>query len=495
MLPDSLVDIGSGAFADCSDLQTVTLGELATPCFDFRKDGVFENFAEGFTLHCRLNSAASEYAQLLDIPVKKTQAMVWDQVGMCGKELFYYVDKDTGILCIKGSGAMKDYRSQQDTGWSNRDVAPWEQYQDQIRILVLGDGVTEIGEFAFSYMHKLQYICLPDTLKTIAHQAFLDMGVEFVDIPDSVTEIEDYAFNWCYNLKEIRLPENLKTLREDAIAECSRLETIWVGQKTIINDWGGTPFTSGSEDANTTYPNLTIRSLRGSDAERLAEKYGYKFNVAVRSYEAEAEGQCGDKAYWLRDGETLVLYGSGATWKYNLTTDEAKGSLAWEVKAGKAFTQPPEFRQYHTYINNLVVLPGLSELSQGLLTGLNNLKTIDLGTITKCRASFSYRNSLVEITIPQTLQTLPGMTFEGCRNLRRVTFLGPTVVEDLAFYGCDAMEELVFENGREQIRGTMFGAEGTVNANTLQRLTIFARKYSAAESYAKRYHIACEIIK
>ena len=388
---------------------------------------------------------------------------------------------------------MTDYKNQNETGWSNRAVAPWSKYQDKIRILVLGEGVTEIGEFAFTYTHKLEHVLLPDTLKTIAHQAFLDLSVVRIDLPDSVTEIEDYAFNWCYNLTEIRLPENLKTLREDAIAECAKLTSLWVGQNTKIIDWGGTPFTSGSKGADTVYQNLTILGLRGTDAERIAQKYGYQFSVAMGDYLAEAEGQCGDKAYWFREGETLVLYGTGATWKYNLTTDEAKGN--WEVKAGKAFTQPPEFRQYHTYINNLVVLPGLDELSQGLLTGLNNLKTIDLGTISKCRASFSYRNSLEEITLPQTLQMLHSMAFEGCRNLERVTFLGPTVVEAQAFYGCDAMEELVFRNGREQIRGTLFGIEGTANANTLQKLTIYARKYSAAETYAKRHQIACEIIE
>ena len=496
VLPDGLVDIGSGAFADCPELQTVTLGELATPCFDLTKDGVFANCSEGLTVYGCLNSAASEYAELMGLSFNKTKSMTWDLVGKCGKDLYYYVDKDTGILSIKGTGAMTDYKHPEDTSWNNREVVPWSKYQDQIQILVLGEGVTELGEFAFTFMHKLKYICWPETtLKVIAHQAFLDVAIETITLPESVTEIEDFAFNWCYNLTELRLPYELKNLKEDALAECRKLKRVWIGWQTKINDWSGSPFSCGDEGAATTYRNLTIYGLHGSDAERFAEKYGYDFAVAAKGYAAEEEGQCGDKAYWFRDGETLVLYGDGATWKYNLPTDDAKGALAWEVKAGKAFIQAPEFRKSRDLIHHLLVMPGLDELSSGLLQGLNNLKSIDLGTISKCNTLFSHRSSLVEVTLPETLKTLPAMAFENCRNLERVTFLGPTVVEDQAFCGCESLREIVFQSGREQIRGTMFGTEETGNADALQKLTIYARKYSAAETYANRYHIACEIIE
>ena len=60
------------------------------------------------------------------------------------------------------------------------------------------DGITNIGNEAFSWCSKL----------------------EEVTIPNSVTKIKDKVFYLCYNLKTVTLSENLESIGEGAFNSC-----------------------------------------------------------------------------------------------------------------------------------------------------------------------------------------------------------------------------------------------------------------------------------
>ena len=60
--------------------------------------------------------------------------------GTCGDNLTWELD-DNGTLTIRGMGNMEDY------GWWN--AAPWESNRSDIKTVVIQDGVTTIGWYAF----------------------------------------------------------------------------------------------------------------------------------------------------------------------------------------------------------------------------------------------------------------------------------------------------------------------------------------------------------
>jgi hypothetical protein len=64
-----------------------------------------------------------------------------DKSGTCGDNLTWTLDESTGILTIEGSGAMEDY--------SSNSNAPWYRDRESISTIVIGDGVTNIGQYAF----------------------------------------------------------------------------------------------------------------------------------------------------------------------------------------------------------------------------------------------------------------------------------------------------------------------------------------------------------
>ena len=67
-------------------------------------------------------------------------------------------------LTITGSGDMPDYASRSDVPW-------WNQ-SSYIKTLVIGDGVTRIGWYAFSDCSGLTSLTIPNSVKSIGSNAF-----------------------------------------------------------------------------------------------------------------------------------------------------------------------------------------------------------------------------------------------------------------------------------------------------------------------------------
>ena len=100
-----------------------------------------------------------------------TATTAWaDDSGSCGNNVTYKYSESTHTLTISGSGAMQDY-----------STTPWGSYFEDIKAVVIEDGVTKIGNLAF-------YKC--SSLKSVT-------------IPNSVTSIGNFAFVYCSSLKYV----------------------------------------------------------------------------------------------------------------------------------------------------------------------------------------------------------------------------------------------------------------------------------------------------
>lgn len=70
--------------------------------------------------------------------------------------------------------------------------------------LIIGDGVTKIGDFAFFYCSSLTNIEIPDSVTSIGACAFEGCkSLISITIGNSVTSIGDYAFKFCSSLKRV----------------------------------------------------------------------------------------------------------------------------------------------------------------------------------------------------------------------------------------------------------------------------------------------------
>jgi len=134
-----------------------------------------------------------------------------DAAGVCGangNNLNWVLD-DEGTLTISGSGAMMDYTFD--------SSAPWSSRSESIQKVVIENGVTTIGEYAFHNCAKLTTVEIANTVTDIKAVAFLGCEVlTNVTIPASVKSIGISAFQWCPSLNKICFEGSAPTIGEYA---------------------------------------------------------------------------------------------------------------------------------------------------------------------------------------------------------------------------------------------------------------------------------------
>ena len=92
--------------------------------------------------------------------------------GSCGENVTYTLNTETGLLTISGTGPMMDFDFYSDS--------PWYSNRDSIKTIVIENGVTSIGNFAFYNcfrLLRLTSIMIPNSVTSIGISAFEHCGI------------------------------------------------------------------------------------------------------------------------------------------------------------------------------------------------------------------------------------------------------------------------------------------------------------------------------
>lgn len=104
----------------------------------------------------------------------------------------------------------------------------------QLTNISIPNSVTDIGFSAFAHCTSLKSITLPSSLSSISEALFSGCSqLTTIQIPDSVPSIQSCAFYHCRNLETIRIPVSVTLIETDAFAGCPSLMTVtYSGSKT-----------------------------------------------------------------------------------------------------------------------------------------------------------------------------------------------------------------------------------------------------------------------
>lgn len=105
------------------------------------------------------------------------------------------------------------------TGLVNRTRPQWAEAVN------IPPTVTEIGTSAF-FLCTIKEIVLPEGLKRIQKQAFMESNIESISIPSSVTYIGDAAFANKYALETVKLPASVNTISERSFERYDNIREI-----------------------------------------------------------------------------------------------------------------------------------------------------------------------------------------------------------------------------------------------------------------------------
>ena len=157
-------------------------------------------------------------------------------IGKCGENINYVLFSD-GRLILKGTGAMYDYGNYESTNKS-----PFYD-SSLVKSVVISEGITVVGEYAFVFCNNLKTATLPTTLTNIKRNGFMPhiddfyyhqhlYGLTTLKLPNKVAEIAKFSFSGTA-IKEVTIPSSVMAVGEEAFGECQNLETVRMGGKII----------------------------------------------------------------------------------------------------------------------------------------------------------------------------------------------------------------------------------------------------------------------
>ena len=428
-IPASVTSIGDYAFGYCLNLATVTvyapscsLGVNAFyNCNKLEDIYVFSDLVDGYKSAENWSSYESKITGITGGYCGATgheTDVIWVLTG----------ESPNYTLTISGTGAMADYYST-----SNQ---PWKAYRSSIKTIVIGNGVTSIGDGgagggAFRLCDNLATVTFAEgsQLTSIGTSAFKNTGLTSIEIPASVTSIGYNAFISCSNLasmtvadgntvydsrngcnaiiekstntliigcKNSTIPDDVTSIGEDAFIGCHGLTSIEIpASVTSICD-GAFQSCSGLESISVAPENTIYDSRNGCNA--IIEK---STNTLI----------AGCKNSTIPDGVTSI--GKGAFC-------DCTGLTSIEIPAS------------------------VTSIGDDAFEGCNKLTSITIpASVTSIGEDAFYGSGLTTVTIPSSVTSIGGHAFLYCSALASVTVYAPScALGNYAFEECNNLTNI-----------------------------------------------------
>ena len=358
IIPDGVTEIGYGAFAGCTSLQSTTIPS-STTMIGYR---AFAGCTGELIINCNIPDGVYQYPRR-----------------------WYYPFQDS-----------------------------------QFSKVVIGEGVTKIGYFAFRNCSSLTSIT----------------------IPDSVTEIRYHAFGGCTSLQKITIPSGM--IEEEAFYNCNKLTSVTLGSGVRL-------IKKGAFDRCTSLDRVIVSSLGGYDY--FYNKYGIE--VILNS------------EYISQDGRCLIVDGE-------LTFCNLAGLLKYDIPEGVTkIGYHPFFVPFQGTIQSINIPESVTEIygnafgylwpKQAAINVANSQcyyilkkKGISVSAFTGANASADGRCLIVngelsiyisddatEYVVPQNVEKINDAVFANCTDLTNVTVPDSvTTIGDHQFSGCNTLASI-----------------------------------------------------
>ena len=408
-LPVSLRRIENSAFSRCG-FEKIEIPESVERIGDYAFGyGYRDELIENFYIIGKVGSAAETYANennIKFIDKDQQEAVKWNL--------------ENGVLTISGKGAMDSY--------DKAASQPWYQDRTKITSVVVEDGVTEIGNFAFYGLTNMKSIIIADSVTKIGAYAFKNCtALTDIQLPKSLETIGDSAFYSCTGLTSVTFPENVTFIDGYAFARCT-------GIKQITFEGDAPEIKAGAFSGVKADVDYSKENATWTDDKK--QNYGGQL-----TWEKSEPWELKDHVLTINDDSVMADYDSAKKTPWYANRDE---------------------------ITSIVVSDGVTKVGAFAFYGLSNLTSVTLSDTVASIGGYAFKNcvkltdinlptgmkkigesafygcsSLKSITIPEGLYTIWAYTFKNCTSLSEVNLPSTLIkIDEAAFYGCTSLEKL-----------------------------------------------------
>ncbi len=339
--------------------------------------------------------------------------------GKCGDKISWTLDKYyDGTLTLSGTGAMRDYK------WNTAGTRE-SDWGIGYKNLVINDGITRIGDYAFEKNDHLEELSLKNvtSLKSIGKGAFdSNRHLKTVTFPDNLTTIEESAFINCLSLEEVSFPDGLESIGPSAFAHCSFKGTVII------------------PDSVKTIGKYAFLSSGGYRTEKIV------LPKNLTEIEEGTFSTCGAVSEIIIP-DTVTSIGQ-ASFLGCQKIREIEIPVGVTTIGDSAFT-------HCDAITELNIPAKVSDIGDNIVLGCENLEIITVDADNEKYDSREGSNAIIETEsgkliagckgteIPFGVKSIGYSAFNSCKGLESIKIpSGVTQIDKYAFYGCENLQKV-----------------------------------------------------
>ena len=317
----------------------------------------------------------------------------------------------------------------------NANPCPWESQKSKIKKVVIKDGVTNIGTFAFRGCSSLTSVTTPNSITRIGGYAFYGCsGLTSITIPNLVTNIGEATFSGCSGLTSVVIGNSVTSIGDDAFYDCSKLSSITIPNS--VKSIGKQAFFSCSGLTSVTIPN-SVKSI-GDNAF-----YDCKYLTSVTiPNSVESIGNYAFKG--CSSFTSVTIPNSVESIGYNVFID-CSGLTSIKVDKDNPYYDSRD------NCNAIIDTQDNTLISACINTIIpNSVESIGQYAFYNCKG-------LTSISIPNSVTSIEGYAFYGCNGLTSISIPNSvTSIGNWAFYNCYGLTSISIPNSVTSIGNYAF---------------------------------------